>query len=394
MKLIQRIRGSQKQGVGLTRLMPTGALLERFNELGRRWVEQKPNPPLSLLHGRENLPENPYNPWSTKKKTERIWVPDNDQYNKMRDDVYRINSELVKHRYYLDLDDEQLAVVYESMSEREKEHKAKDQRRHAVTEINLYKVQLRRILNGKQLDGGGRFYGGWWQQIPGKYRNYMRIDDHKTVEADFSAMTPRILYAWANADYDAIKGDFYDIGLSDWKGKSDPRRDVVKRFVNTIINAKDDNCGLKKLEEKTLGLTTQQAKEVIYDKYSAINQFFSSGAGLKAQYVDSCIANDVMLGLAEENQVALPVHDSFIVRHGYLESLLYEMREAFKRHVGEDINIEVDDVAVPEHFYLSQDEIDELAKDPANYVIEGTDISLDELFRGPQTTMKKFGISS
>ena len=44
---------------------------------------------------------------------------------------------------------------------------------------------------------------------------------------------------------------------------------------------------------------------------------FFKGLGNKLQFEDSCIAESVMLQFAHSDAPALPIHDSFIMHHGY-----------------------------------------------------------------------------
>ncbi len=50
-----------------------------------------------------------------------------------------------------------------------------------------------RIFNG-DLDHGGRWYGGWWQNVPAQYRPGLIIDGQPTVECDFAACQLRLMF--------------------------------------------------------------------------------------------------------------------------------------------------------------------------------------------------------
>jgi hypothetical protein len=63
-------------------------------------------------------------------------------------------------------------------------------------------VRRRRIFSGGSWKSGGRFYGGWWQRLPGKWRQRIRIiDDEPIVELDYSGLHIIMLYAIEGIDY-------------------------------------------------------------------------------------------------------------------------------------------------------------------------------------------------
>ena len=72
----------------------------------------------------------------------------------------------------------------------------------------------------------------------------------------------------------------------------------------------------------------------------AIADEFGTGAGVHLQYIDSQIAEQVMLELGNQGIVALPVHDSFIVAEEYEDQLTEAMNQAFTRVVGAACGIE------------------------------------------------------
>jgi hypothetical protein len=79
--------------------------------------------------------------------------------------------------------------------------------------------------------------------------------------------------------------------------------------------------------------------QLIRDKHAAIEQHFQSGIGLRLQCLDSRIAEGVMLRFAEMGAACLPVHDSFIVHHGYEQDLKRIMREEYIRVMGQESKV-------------------------------------------------------
>ena len=56
-------------------------------------------------------------------------------------------------------------------------------------------------------------------------------------------------------------------------------------------------------------------------KHQPIADKFFTGQGLRLQRIDSEIAEYVMLHFAKHDMPILPLHDSFLIRFGYEESL-------------------------------------------------------------------------
>ena len=83
-----------------------------------------------------------------------------------------------------------------------------------------------------------------------------------------------------------------------------------------------------------------ELRDRIVAAHKPISDHFFKGVGNHLQFQDSCIAERVMLHFADMDAPALPVHDSFILHHGYGESGEVEeaMRRAFYEEVGAHIS--------------------------------------------------------
>ena len=68
---------------------------------------------------------------------------------------------------------------------------------------------------------------------------------------------------------------------------------------------------------------------------------FFQGHGNHLQYIDSCIAEQVMLQFNRMDYPVLPVHDSFIMHHAFgdLGELEEAMRRAFYHHFKKNIKV-------------------------------------------------------
>ncbi|MFZ9080527.1 MAG: hypothetical protein ACO23H_18485 [Alphaproteobacteria bacterium] len=61
-------------------------------------------------------------------------------------------------------------------------------------QVRMNQRSLYRVFNDPTLKTGGRFYGGWWQNIPKSLRRYLVIDGKRTIELDYANHHPTILY--------------------------------------------------------------------------------------------------------------------------------------------------------------------------------------------------------
>ena len=97
-----------------------------------------------------------------------------------------------------------------------------------------------RVFNNSSWDQGGRFYGGFWQQIDQILRGAIRLNDSSTVEIDFSGLHVILAYAKEGIDYWATTDeDPYNIPIEGIE-YPDHARDVVKQLTLLAFNASDE----------------------------------------------------------------------------------------------------------------------------------------------------------
>ena len=304
----------------LTRLRPLGRLLCHFKVLDRRWQVMAVPAKESILwvstapHG------------GGRRLVNDAEAP---SVSVMRDRLNSLNVFLARQCVWLDLPDVALSrslgrtAIVNSDADRERQV------------ANMQSVFLRRIFAQGSLSRGGRFYGGWWQNIPSKVRGRIMIGDDQTIEVDYSGLALSILYAMEGCQ---PLSDPYDIGLN-YCGSDDPRRKMVKRYVNAILNDASGRFKLESHELKALGLTHSELRRVVYAKHDLVKKHFHTGVGLELQFRDSQLAEDVMLIFLSKEDVCLPVHDSFIVRMAAAEELIATMEQVFQRHYKRSIGL-------------------------------------------------------
>jgi len=348
---------------GYTRIAAAGYLGDCLDSQGFRWQKQQPNPPESLVVLRDRDNTSQYAKSAKKKIT--LSTPETEQVREHRQNLFKINSFLTSHCISLNLTDESLVKLADTLSGHEN--------KETSGAIDFSRVQLRRIFSRGEMSKGGRFYGGFWQSLPSIYRQHIQIDDRKTCEVDYSAIALRIIYAKQGKPF-PIDQDPYDIGMAEWTGTDDARRSTIKTYVNALINDETGNYRLPKEDQSTLGVSHDELKELVLKTHKSIAHVFSSGAGLDAQYIDSQIAERVMLMMMEEGQVALPIHDSFIVRLGFQHYLEAFMEQASKDILGTLITTTSQGARLPEHFGISSKEYDELPRGPEDTIVNGADL--------------------
>ena len=93
---------------------------------------------------------------------------------------------------------------------------------------------------------------------------------------------------------------------------------------------------------RDFGLTWRDLSQRILEKHHAIEDAFYSGQGLRLQYIDSQLAERVMLHFANKGVPVLPVHDSFIIAAQHQQELVTVMKRVFgERFDRADIKVTV-----------------------------------------------------
>ena len=241
---------------------------------------------------------------------------------RFRENLKLINDCFSQHWFDLEIKDEEVSTLAKRISN----HPSKDP-------IDFSKRTLVRIFTNGSFKEGGRFYRGWWQNVPSEYRKYITIDEKRTAEVDFSQLNPHLLYV---ANYKELGSeDAYDRVLD---GK---HRGIVKQAFNAMVQATGPlkQCP-RDIDLTEVDMSWSELRDRIIAAHKPIADQFFIGIGNKLQYKDSCIAERVMIWFANINAPALPVHDSFIMHHAFAELGEIEevMRRAFYEEMGEHIS--------------------------------------------------------
>ena len=340
---------------GYTRAYASGQLAKTFNRIGLVWTKQQPidESDLIVLRDREKLTSSTPNSKRRGKKKEYrkfdLPTPETPEVHQMARNLHSYNDVLTKHCVSFNLPDSKILKIAKDMADREDTSK--------MSLIDFSRNQLTRIFSRGSMSFGGRFYRGWWQSVPGIYRQHITIDGHKTCEVDFSTISLRIIYA-SRGEYVDPEVDLYDIGLPNWSGKDDSRRKHIKVYINAMMN---DENGRHRLNEPILdsmGLTHKELKAKVLDRHSKIANQLTEGMGLRTQLLDSQIAERVILSMLADDILVLPIHDSFIVRLGMEQSLRATMQRVFEQATGATIKMTTDGTRGTSDFGMSKAEFE------------------------------------
>jgi hypothetical protein len=238
-------------------------------------------------------------------------------------------------------------------------------------QLDFFDRRLYRVFNDRSVERGGRFYGGWWQQVPREFRKHIHMASpwacavtKYTVELDFRHMQPQLLYAQRGL---VLDGDAYDLSRQGIPA-NDETRDIIKRVLLVMLNiqapsglpsairkqlvAEAIQDGINPNEAKHYGLEkllppgcppVNQIAQALLAKHNQVQEHFYTGAGKALMFQESQIAERVMLRIIEGGGLALPIHDSFLVQKGYSEYLREIMMEEFEKATGQTCKLKADE---------------------------------------------------
>lgn len=224
--------------------------------------------------------------------------------------------------------------------------------------------KVRRVFK-HSLQKGGRFYGGFWQNLAERekindpysdaitYRKYSRrphiyINGEHTAELDFKAIHPALMYAMSGQDYrpmSGIRNGSYDLYASiRFSEDADKDRNLAKLAVLIGVNALSKDKAYRALRseitkrredfphlaDKLNNTVFDELFRTIYLAHPIFEEFFCKGVGVDLQYLDSCIAEKVLQRFTLELGIpCLSIHDSFLVPASEANTLADIMHDSF-----------------------------------------------------------------
>ena len=224
---------------------------------------------------------------------------------------------------------------------------ASDGRPKTIIQISQSEKFVRRVFNrgDETFSKGGRFYGGFWQRIPKKWRAKIFINDAPTNEVDYSGLHIVLLYALkTGTDYWATVGsDPYEISKPPFIEDAVQSRAIVKRLLLITLNAQNEDKAFNAFKKEAAPesperhFTHEQCRVImtaIREKHSPIAKYLSSDAGIDLMNADSNITAMIIERFLAKDIPILPIHDSYIVPAGQEEELESAMIDAFYSFTG------------------------------------------------------------
>lgn len=271
---------------------------------------------------------------------------DTSETNRWQANLDIINTEIGQHIIGLDRTHAQLEEIEQQRRAAAIAKGDAEKRPYDYQRLDMDAVKLYRVFNSPNWQDGGRFYGGWWQNVPKECRRFITIDGKETCEYDYSSIHPMLLYAKSGHTWPASE-DFYEAP------HGPALRDTVKATFLIMLNMKGNIQArqVPSFDSTTAGMTWKQFVRGIVKTYAPIKEHLATGVGTQLQRMDADIAEAVMLRFTKSHYACLPVHDSFIT----LDNLGDELADYMKHVILEKLGIEVNVEAKPKHAYAGSD---------------------------------------
>jgi hypothetical protein len=181
---------------------------------------------------------------------------------------------------------------------------------------------------------GGRFHGGFWQQIKSDYRKDILINDMRTVEIDYSGLHVSLAYALEGV---TPPNDPYTLKPVLEGFNATQQRSIVKQLALTALNANSLSATYQafrdeqetKSDEKSL---KNKELELLLDEFinqnKTIEQYIGTDKGVELMAVDGRITSRIINSFTNLNIPVLTIHDSYIVPEGHEEQFVEQMDKA------------------------------------------------------------------
>ena len=195
--------------------------------------------------------------------------------------------------------------------------------RHWMARVNFIANPMYMVFNHDE-NLNGRVYGSF-QNMAQEERKNILIDGEETVEVDYSASHMNIASLWITGE---TVEDAYTNILKNVSDKS-INRDDIKMAIMRFMNSSNPSAGLQWIENWSK-LKTHAVIGAIEKTYPFMAKIKGKQFGLVAMRIEGQIASRMFQWAMVNNEVILPVHDSFVCRSaisGQVEEMMIRVRE-------------------------------------------------------------------
>ncbi len=214
---------------------------------------------------------------------------------------------------------------------------------HPTYKYSPKDCKVTRIFNYQSFEHGGRFYGGWWLNMPSKLRPKLTINGDAIVELDYRALHVTMCYHMMGINYTE---DPYTLEQYDNYPQKNTLRDVTKQIPLVWLNAKTYQGAylavrnnLQELNEKgklnypeflESGVELKELVNAFQQMHpQLVAQFFLKQVGTHLQNIDSMIAEYIINYFTAQQIPVLCYHDGFVCQQQYQAELNQVMNEAY-----------------------------------------------------------------
>lgn len=199
------------------------------------------------------------------------------------------------------------------------------------------RVRLHRIFGRGGFEYGGRFYGGWWQNIRSHARATIMLDGQHTIEADFRGFNPAVLLSEAGQP---IPEDPYAriVGVDAPTKFRDHAKTTLAAFLNSKSGTTEEP---RNFDSARWGMTAEDFRQKVLDAFPMVPDLLATDKGMILQRLEADLAEAIMLHFVRQGHAILPIHDAFIVQAHLERELVQVMEDTFKARLGKVPNVKV-----------------------------------------------------